>query len=64
MVLPEDMLAMQISSDIKNHELSEIWSKLIAMVCDQDIAKGTFAKEDFHQEDFKFETQELNNMEP
>jgi hypothetical protein len=34
------------------------------MVCDQDIAKGTFAKEDFHQEDFKFETQELNNMEP
>jgi hypothetical protein len=24
MVLPEDMLAMQISSDIKNHELSEI----------------------------------------
>ncbi len=32
------------------------------MVCDQDIAKGTFAKEDFHKEHFKFETQELNNM--
>jgi hypothetical protein len=32
------------------------------MVCDQDNAKGTFAKEDFHEEHFKFETQELNNM--
>jgi hypothetical protein len=32
------------------------------MVCDQDIAKGTFAKEDFDEVHFKFETQELNNM--
>jgi hypothetical protein len=26
------------------------------MVCDQDIAKGTFAKEDFDEVHFKFET--------
>jgi len=32
------------------------------MVCDQDIAKGTFAKEDFDEVHFKFETQDLNNM--
>jgi hypothetical protein len=32
------------------------------MLCDQDIAIGTFAKDDFHKQHFKFETQELNNM--
>jgi hypothetical protein len=32
------------------------------MVCDQDIAKGTFAREDFDEVHFKFETQELNNV--
>ncbi len=32
------------------------------MVCEQDIAKGTLAKEDFDEVHFKFETQELNNM--
>jgi hypothetical protein len=31
-------------------------------VCDQDIAKGTFVKEDFDEVHFKFKTQELNNM--
>jgi len=34
------------------------------MVCDQDIAKETFVKEDFDEVHFKFETQELNNMNP
>ncbi len=32
------------------------------MVCDQDIAKGTFAKEDFDEVHVKFETLELTSM--
>jgi len=32
------------------------------MVCDQDIAKGIFAKEDFDDVHLKFETWELNNI--
>jgi len=33
------------------------------MVCEQDITKGTFAKEEFDEVHFKFETQEeFNNM--
>jgi phage terminase Nu1 subunit (DNA packaging protein) len=32
------------------------------MVRDQDIAKGTFVKEDFDEVHFKFETYELTNM--
>jgi hypothetical protein len=31
-------------------------------VCDQDIAKGTFVKEDFDEVHFKFENEELTNM--
>ncbi len=32
------------------------------MVCDQDIAKGTFAKEEFDDVHLKFEAWELNNI--
>jgi hypothetical protein len=32
------------------------------MVCDQDIAKGTFVKQDIDEVHFEFETRELNNM--
>jgi hypothetical protein len=31
------------------------------MVCDQDIAEGAFAKEDFDEVHFKFKTHELND---
>jgi cell division GTPase FtsZ len=53
--LREDMLAVQKSPDIKNSELNEIQSKLAAIVCNQDIAKGTFAEEDFDEVQFKSE---------
>jgi hypothetical protein len=56
--LREDMLAVQKSPDIKNSELNGIQSKLAAMLCNQDIAKGTFA-EDFDEVQFKSENQVL-----
>ncbi|CAM6010394.1 unnamed protein product [Sphagnum balticum] len=56
--LREDMLAVQKSPDIKNSELNEIQSKLAAMVCNQDIAKGTLAEEDF--DEVELQTTELH----
>jgi len=56
--LREDMLAVQKSPDIKNSELNEIQSKLAAIVCNQDIAKGTFAEEDF--DEVELQTTELH----
>ncbi|CAK9231653.1 unnamed protein product [Sphagnum troendelagicum] len=47
--LREDMLVVQKSPDIKNSELNGIQSKLAAMVCNQDISKGTFAEDDFDE---------------
>ncbi len=57
--LREDMLAVQKSPDIKNSELNGIQSKLAAMACNQEIAKGTFAEEDFDEVHFKSENQVL-----
>ncbi|CAM6032768.1 unnamed protein product [Sphagnum compactum] len=56
--LREDMLAVQKSPDIKNSELNEIQSKSAARVCNQDIAKGTFAEEDF--DEVELQTTELH----
>lgn len=57
--LREDMLAVQKSPDIKNSELNGIQSKLAAMVCNQDISKGTFAEDDFDEVQFKSENKVL-----
>ncbi|CAK9879956.1 unnamed protein product [Sphagnum jensenii] len=56
--LREDMLAVQKSPDIKNSELNGIQSKLAAMVCNQDISKGTFAEDDF--DEVELQTAELH----